>query len=315
MVAACGGPGSAVAVDAAIVRDHEATFDTTAPVDAAPCDDDDGDGLSDEVEGRAAGRDTDGDGTPDYRDTDSDDDGFLDAEEARRRYPGFASPTRGALACGRIGDNCDVVAPDLEPNHRDLDSDNDGLDDREESAARTDPCSLDTDDDGASDYVEVVAGSDPRDAANRPPVGTLYVVLPYHPPSMKGAHEHPEVTLAPRLVGPSRQDLTARVVADSRSVGLPAGRATSDFVRSVAPLRATPDAPDGYIRHDATTFYGVAPATALTFSVDLDNDFMAGDRMTARLFRVTIEVVGRDGNAVDARPIFVVVPAARAQDL
>ena len=43
--------------------------------------DTDGDGIDDNEEGAAAERDTDGDGTPDYKDTDSDDDGVLDADE------------------------------------------------------------------------------------------------------------------------------------------------------------------------------------------------------------------------------------------
>ena len=59
--------------------------DTDVPdTDVADTDlpDQDADGLSDEVEGGTTGRDTDGDGTPDMLDTDSDDDCIPDAMEA-----------------------------------------------------------------------------------------------------------------------------------------------------------------------------------------------------------------------------------------
>jgi hypothetical protein len=46
-----------------------------------PTDDEDGDTISDFDENRSIDRDTDADGTPDYMDTDSDNDGLTDAEE------------------------------------------------------------------------------------------------------------------------------------------------------------------------------------------------------------------------------------------
>jgi len=57
-----------------------------------------------------------------------------------------------------------------------------------------------------------------------------------------------------------------------------------------------------------TTFYGVSPSTRVVFGVDFYNDFAEGG-MTARLYRATIEVLGRGGTVVDTRPVFIVVPA------
>ena len=86
------------------------------PPDAGPVPivDGDGDGISDAHEGAAAQIDTDRDGTPDYRDLDSDGDSLGDAAEA--------------------GDH-DLTTPpfdsddDKQPNFRDLDSDGNGRDD------------------------------------------------------------------------------------------------------------------------------------------------------------------------------------------
>lgn len=46
------------------------------------CIDSDEDTICDQAEGKAERRDTDGDGTPDYLDTDSDNDGIADSVEA-----------------------------------------------------------------------------------------------------------------------------------------------------------------------------------------------------------------------------------------
>lgn len=113
-----------------------------------PTVDEDGDTISDFDEQSDIPRDTDGDGTPDFRDLDSDGDGISDADEA--------------------GDD-DVRTPpvdsdgDRTPDFQDDDSDNDGLLDSEEVTLGTDPTLLDTDGDGESDGVEIAGGSDPLD--------------------------------------------------------------------------------------------------------------------------------------------------------
>ena len=114
-----------------------------------PTIDADGDTISDYDEAAAAGRDTDGDGTPDAMDLDSDGDGLSDATEA--------------------GD-ADVMSPPVDsdgdglPDFRDLDSDNDGLSDLDESTIHmTDPTLADTDGDGDTDFAEISAGTDPLD--------------------------------------------------------------------------------------------------------------------------------------------------------
>lgn len=93
----------------------------------------DGDGISDDREGRASGLDTDGDGTPDFRDTDSDGDGIDDANEA--------------------GD-MDVTTPprdsdfDGTPDFQDTDSDDNTILDGDET-------NVDSDGDGLLDFQDV----------------------------------------------------------------------------------------------------------------------------------------------------------------
>jgi Bacterial TSP3 repeat len=177
-------------------------FDVQRPPDMSSmmCVDTDGDGLSNDVEG-APRVDTDRDGMPDYMDTDSDNDGFTDQQEATRSYPMYDS-ARTPLMCGQQANNCDGIlgdSGDVIPNFRDLDSDNDGLTDREEREANTDPCSGDTDGDGVTDLVERSAMSDPRDRMSGPPATALYVVLPYVAPPRMGMHEIREFTFSTRI--------------------------------------------------------------------------------------------------------------------
>ncbi len=108
----------------------------------------DGDGISDEHEGRAAMLDTDGDGTPDYLDDDSDDDGIPDSEEGGN--PGGA-PRDSDL--------------DGTPDFQDSDSDDNGIPDSVEGSADLDGDGLgnhadnDNDGDRLNDFVEI--GGDP----------------------------------------------------------------------------------------------------------------------------------------------------------
>lgn len=148
-------------------------------VDRAPvCMDTDLDGISDELEG-APDVHTSGVSfaPPDFLNVDSDDDGVMDADEARRVYPGFPALALPPLLCGDPPDDCDA---DGIGNQQDRDSDNDGLTDREEVAVHhTNPCSPDSDSDGVVDLIEVAAMSSPTDPMRRPPEGSLYVTLPY----------------------------------------------------------------------------------------------------------------------------------------
>lgn len=148
--------------------------------DAGPaiCRDEDGDGISDDLEGSPFLHTSMRTGAmPDYQNPDSDDDGVSDRDEARRSYPGFETMGRPELTCGDLPDDCDM---DGLTNHRDRDADNDGLIDSEEvMRTHTNPCVGDTDGDGVSDLVEGAAGSNPLDMMSRPPTGSLYVTLPY----------------------------------------------------------------------------------------------------------------------------------------
>jgi hypothetical protein len=113
------------------------------------------------------------------------------------------------------------------------------------------------------------------------------------------------------IVNGTRQDITTRTDPDAMEMRLPPARTTADFVKAVTPLRAAPDAPAGFERMDATTFYAVAPSTRVTFRVDFHNDFQPGGRV-AQLYRTTIVVLGRAGTEVDRRPVFIIVPASDA---
>ncbi len=149
-------------------RDAGARDGATA-VDAFvdPGTDADGDTLSDAQEGGGA-VDTDGDGTADVADLDSDGDGLLDADEA-----GDADPSTPPVDTDLDG----------RPNFQDLDSDGDGLPDADEVTAGTDPLNPDSDGDGVGDLVEVAAGSNPNDATDSPRTrGDFFFLVPYGAP-------------------------------------------------------------------------------------------------------------------------------------
>ena len=110
--------------------------------------DEDGDDLSDEIEGKADGVDTDDDGTADYLDTDSDGDSMPDSVEGQTASNGCAAPQ------GSDGDGV--------PDFQDEDSDDNGLPDAKEvypsgapySAGAEAPNPADTDGDGVPDYAD-----------------------------------------------------------------------------------------------------------------------------------------------------------------
>ncbi len=122
---------------------RDGAVDDGAVVDTS---DEDGDSISDTDEGRREGRDTDGDGTPDYLDDDSDGDGIPDSVEA--------------------GDS-DVTTPpfdsdsDGRPDFIDDDSDDNGIPDRDEGTGDADGdgildfADLDDDDDFVQDRMEL----------------------------------------------------------------------------------------------------------------------------------------------------------------
>ncbi|HRI65492.1 MAG TPA: hypothetical protein PK156_14690 [Polyangium sp.] len=106
------------------------------------------DGISDTVEGRDTNVDTDGDGTPDYLDADSDDDSIPDSLEGQTKFVGCATPQ-----------NSDT---DAIPDFRDTDSDDNGLPDRAEvypdgtayDPQHAAPNPADTDGDAIPDYAD-----------------------------------------------------------------------------------------------------------------------------------------------------------------
>jgi hypothetical protein len=69
---------------------------------------------------------------------------------------------------------------DGSPDFRDLDSDNDCLEDRWEFENGLDPRDPDSDDDGLFDLIEVAVGSDPLDSSSTPrSLGITVILVPY----------------------------------------------------------------------------------------------------------------------------------------
>ena len=95
------------------------------------------------------------------------------------------------------------------------------------------------------------------------------------------------------------QDVSARSLDDT-SDSVDATR----FIRAITPVRAT-----RATSFDATTFYGVAAGTTVTFDVTFENDFQQStDRV--QIFRAYIEVFDvASGTALDRRNVYIVVPA------
>lgn len=102
------------------------------------------------------------------------------------------------------------------------------------------------------------------------------------------------------LVGATTQDVDSATRDDpSDAEGVDARR----FIQEVRPLRAT-----RATRFDATTFYGVAGGTTITFQVTFGNDFFpARDHVT--IFRAYIDVREvTTGTVLDTRNVYIVVP-------
>jgi len=184
-----------------VTRDTGPSPSDGAPPDAPdafvpPVMDEDGDGISDEDEGRADAVDTDGDGTPDYQDTDSDDDGILDRHEGRFESDDDGTPDRrdtdsdgdGLPDADEAGDDDPATFPvdtddDGTPDYRDPDSDNDGLTDDVEVRDGTSPTNADTDGDGVTDLIELAAGTDATDADDSPRTrGDFVFEIPFEEP-------------------------------------------------------------------------------------------------------------------------------------
>ncbi|HEV8322400.1 MAG TPA: hypothetical protein VG389_12360 [Myxococcota bacterium] len=180
---------------------------------APPANDQDEDFIPDQLEGsdEMPPTDTDGDGTPDYLDDDSDNDTISDLQEGLRDtdagnpdpaaqdgVPDFRdhdSDGDGIPDDVDAGDADLATAPvdtdmDGAPDYRDLDSDADGLADAAEDPngngtvdpGESDPFNEDTDGDGFTDLVEVAAGTDPTDAASGIPAEDFFFILPYMDP-------------------------------------------------------------------------------------------------------------------------------------
>ena len=141
-----------------------------------PDGDDDNDGITNILEGSDKETDSNNDGTPDYKDTDSDSNGVSDEVEVGGNPD---SPTdsdsdgianfrdtdddgNGILDVDEIGNNpnnpINTDGTDM-PNYQDLDDDNDGIVDRNEIGGNP-QSPIDTDEDKTPDYQDVDSDGD-----------------------------------------------------------------------------------------------------------------------------------------------------------
>ena len=131
--------------------------------------DEDGDGIPDQYEGRAAMDDTDADGTPDYLDDDSDGDGVPDSAEGGRPGAEPVDTDADGTYDFRDADSDDNGVPDSvegatdldgdrTPNSADADNDGDTLRDVDELGSPDAP--RDTDADGTPDYLDTDSDGD-----------------------------------------------------------------------------------------------------------------------------------------------------------
>ncbi len=160
LMVACGGGGA----------DDDPGADASIP----ELPDEDGDGIADVHEGRDAGTDTDGDGTPDYLDDDSDGDGLPDYREGGDDHSGTPpldsdgdgtpdfqdlDSDGNGIPDGTASDGLDDLDGDGIGNFADLDDDGDGLlDDFEIGPSPAAPA--DTDGDGTPDFQDTDSDND-----------------------------------------------------------------------------------------------------------------------------------------------------------
>ncbi|ENO1786748.1 carboxypeptidase regulatory-like domain-containing protein [Vibrio vulnificus] len=127
--------------------------------------------------------DGDKDGTPDYLDSDNDNDGYSDFQEDRASVfdPEFGSPVIYNPLDPNSHPGKDGLQQDTDmdgiPDDEDDDIDGDGLSNADEAEAGTDPYQADSDGDGIADGLEVELGYDPLDFNSKPLVGNAAGVV------------------------------------------------------------------------------------------------------------------------------------------
>ena len=149
-------------VSCAVPVESEEGFDT----------DSDGDMISDADEGAVARTDTDGDGTPDYLDEDSDDDTIPDYRETGDAdlatapvdsdgdgTPDYRDLDSDANGYGDKLEGVDDLDDDRVGNFADTDNDGDGIDDVAELGADA-ASPLDSDGDGTADFIDKDSDND-----------------------------------------------------------------------------------------------------------------------------------------------------------
>ncbi len=100
------------------------------------------------------------------------------------------------------------------------------------------------------------------------------------------------------LVGAATQDVSARDLDDDTDA-----MDATQFILAITPLMAT-----RATRFDATTFYGVAGGTTVTFDVTFQNN-IAPSTDRVQLYRAFIEVFEvTSGTALDRRNVYIVIP-------
>ncbi|MCC0175626.1 fibro-slime domain-containing protein [Waterburya agarophytonicola K14] len=121
------------------VTESNFKIETTIQLETAPDPDadEDNDGIPNILEGSEEGIDTDGDGIPDYEDTDSDNDTIPDSTEGTEDpdedgTPNFQDTDSDENGIDDIEEGTEDLDEDGTDDFEDLDNDNDGIDDNDE---------------------------------------------------------------------------------------------------------------------------------------------------------------------------------------
>jgi hypothetical protein len=129
--------------------------------------------------------------------------------------------------------------------------------------------------------------------------------LTIRPPSMVPGVRYKRILL--KMSGEALCAAEGGFGLDPTAVGLPAGRNTGMFLRTVSALRGNPEAPGGYAGRDGATFNGVVAGTALTYTVALRNDFVP-QTASDQVFPAAV-LITAGGYPVQRVPIWVLVPS------
>lgn len=93
---------------------------------------------------------------------------------------------------------------------------------------------------------------------------------------------------------------------------LPAGKTTADFLTAITAVDGTPPAVPSGLKSPVASgdhFTGVTPGSAVRFTLDAKNDFIAAGSKP-QVFKATVQTLASGCAVLDTRTVIVIVPAA-----